>query len=435
MGGGGENTRSRRSKGSDAVPAVGEGGSFRLQRGIKWSVFSRTRLQCSKRFFCKKKSDTSSFFAFSHSCIRFGEVPGAARPLLRRPPEKVRAVRRGLRPTSCRVLAALPPWVCYSKIQRPLAASTSWWTWFMSSFEKSHGPWITHEALVFPFLRWQQSLISVYYYCFFLFFFFFLPAASLPSPVVTGLEDPSLLLYPLLAVSLVLLFSSLLLALVVFLRSPRTQAANSRSKEANRARECAVEVSPSGQRSDGGSHELPLRPQNPPLQEWLCPFFSQISQGIPASPPAATCRTIPAPLRPACVSTAFPIWRHSARVMTGRWGLLSLSTRTPSYTEAMSKMEGPCSPRRPLRPLKGARNERLQWDKDGEDGQEMSQLLCWFQLTFFWWRRAHNDKQEPKKKEDQLGGKKQIINIYITLKCNINWVSLREADKSKTPSF
>lgn len=96
--------------------------------------------------------------------------------------------------------------------------------------------------------------------------FFFFPAAPLPPPVVTGLEHPTLLLYPLLAVSLVLLFSSLSLALVVFLRSPKTQAANSRSKEANRGQECTVqlcqEVSPSGQRSEG-SHELTVRPRLP----------------------------------------------------------------------------------------------------------------------------------------------------------------------------
>uniref|UniRef100_A0A3B5K825 TNFR-Cys domain-containing protein n=1 Tax=Takifugu rubripes TaxID=31033 RepID=A0A3B5K825_TAKRU len=47
--------------------------------------------------------------------------------------------------------------------------------------------------------------------------------------VVTRLEEPTLLLYPLLAVSLVLLVSSLSLALVVFLKGSR----NSRSKEFN----------------------------------------------------------------------------------------------------------------------------------------------------------------------------------------------------------
>ncbi|XP_056882152.1 tumor necrosis factor receptor superfamily member 13B isoform X1 [Takifugu flavidus] len=52
----------------------------------------------------------------------------------------------------------------------------------------------------------------------------------LESRVVTRLEEPTLLLYPLLAVSLVLLVSSLSLALVVFLKGSR----NSRSKE------CAV---------------------------------------------------------------------------------------------------------------------------------------------------------------------------------------------------
>lgn len=136
--------------------------------------------------------------------------------------------------------------------------------------------------------RWQECLISVFHhYCYLYFgriitekicvFFFFFPAAPLPPPVVTGLEHPTLLLYPFLAVSLVLLFSSLSLALVVFLRSPKTQAANSRSKEANRGQECTVqlcqEVSPSGQRSEG-SHELTVRPRLP-VREWLCLFFSR----------------------------------------------------------------------------------------------------------------------------------------------------------------
>lgn len=201
-------------------------------------------------------------------------------------------------------------------------------------------------------------------------FFFFLPsAAPLPPPVpysrvVTGLEEPTLLLYPLLAVCLVLLLSSLSLTLVIFLRSPRTQAANSRSKEANRDRECAVqlcqEVSPPGQRSKG-SRELAMRQRERKSSSSGVIVFTllQILQVIPASPPAATCRTIPVPLRPACVSTAFLIWRHSARVMTGRWWLLSPSTRTPSYTEPMSKTKGLCSLRWPLLPLKGTHNKSL----------------------------------------------------------------------------
>lgn len=45
------------------------------------------------------------------SCVRVCELQGAARPLLWRPPEKVRDVRGGVRQTSCRVLAALPQWV------------------------------------------------------------------------------------------------------------------------------------------------------------------------------------------------------------------------------------------------------------------------------------------------------------------------------------
>lgn len=69
----------------------------------------------------------------------------------------------------------------------------------------------------------------------------------LESRVVTRLEEPTLLLYPLLAISLVLLVSSLSLALVVFLKGSRSPAGNSRSKE------CAVqlcqEVSQPGQSS------------------------------------------------------------------------------------------------------------------------------------------------------------------------------------------
>lgn len=79
-----------------------------------------------------------------------------------------------------------------------------------------------------------------------------------------GLEDPNLLLYPLLAITLVLLFSSLSLALVVLLRSPRTLAVNAQSKEVKRDWECVVQLceegSPPGQCS-GGRNELTMRPR------------------------------------------------------------------------------------------------------------------------------------------------------------------------------
>lgn len=57
------------------------------------------------------------------------------------------------------------------------------------------------------------------------------------STVQPGLEEPGLLLYSLLALSIVLLFSSLCLALIVFLRGAR---AKPRPKEGNRKQECAI---------------------------------------------------------------------------------------------------------------------------------------------------------------------------------------------------
>lgn len=126
----------------------------------------------------------------------------------------------------------------------------------------------------------------------------------------------------------------------------------------------------------------------------------QILQLIPANPPATTRQTIPAPLRPARVSTVSLIWRPSARVMTGRWGLLSPSTRTRSYTEPMSKMEGLCCLKGPRLPLKGTRNKSLWWDKDVEDGRICLSCCGWFQWTLFlfWRRHTHENKQELKKK-------------------------------------
>lgn len=108
------------------------------------------------------------------------------------------------------------------------------------------------------------------------------------------------MLYPLLAITLVLLFSSLSLALVVLLRNPRILAANARSKEAKRDWECVVQLckedSPPAQCS-GGRNELPTRASSSGVIVFI------VLQGILASPPVTTCRTIPAPLRPACAST------------------------------------------------------------------------------------------------------------------------------------
>lgn len=60
------------------------------------------------------------------------------------------------------------------------------------------------------------------------------------STVQPGLEEPGLLLYSLLALSIVLLFSSLCLALIVFLRGARANASKPRPKEGNRKQECAT---------------------------------------------------------------------------------------------------------------------------------------------------------------------------------------------------
>lgn len=60
------------------------------------------------------------------------------------------------------------------------------------------------------------------------------------STVQTGLEETGLLLYSLLALSIVLLFSSLCLALIVFVRGTRANASKPRPKEVNRKQECAI---------------------------------------------------------------------------------------------------------------------------------------------------------------------------------------------------
>lgn len=70
-----------------------------------------------------------------------------------------------------------------------------------------------------------------------------------------GLEDPTLLLYPLLAISMLLLCSSLSLALVVFLRGTKAKVLEPASKEDNHNQECVVqhiqEVGPPVQSSKG----------------------------------------------------------------------------------------------------------------------------------------------------------------------------------------
>lgn len=128
----------------------------------------------------------------------------------------------------------------------------------LTRFPNPQGPWS-------PLFRWQQSAICLSPRLLFVSLLFesplrrsasLLPPAAPASPsvpystVVTGLEELSLLLYPLLAVSLVLLFSSLSLALVVFLRSSRTQAVNSQSKESEHGQGCVAQLcqegSPSG---------------------------------------------------------------------------------------------------------------------------------------------------------------------------------------------
>nr|XP_046232413.1 tumor necrosis factor receptor superfamily member 13B isoform X2 [Scatophagus argus] len=62
------------------------------------------------------------------------------------------------------------------------------------------------------------------------------------SRAATGLEDATLLLYPLLSLCMVLLFSSLCLALVVFLRGARAKNSKLQAKEANcSCKECVVQ--------------------------------------------------------------------------------------------------------------------------------------------------------------------------------------------------
>lgn len=71
----------------------------------------------------------------------------------------------------------------------------------------------------------------------------------------TALEDSTVLLYSLLALCIVLLFSSLSLALVVFLRGAKTKTSNPGPKEANHSRERVLqpgqEVGQPGRSSKG----------------------------------------------------------------------------------------------------------------------------------------------------------------------------------------
>lgn len=81
-------------------------------------------------------------------------------------------------------------------------------------------------------------------------------SSHVPCPrVQAGVEDPTLLLYPVLALSIVLLFSSLSLALVVFLRKARAKTSNTGPKEANHKQESVIrhgkEVGQPGQSSKG----------------------------------------------------------------------------------------------------------------------------------------------------------------------------------------
>lgn len=59
--------------------------------------------------------------------------------------------------------------------------------------------------------------------------------------VPTALEDSPVLLYSLLALCMLLLFSSLSLALAVFLRGARTKTSNPGPKEANHSQERMVQ--------------------------------------------------------------------------------------------------------------------------------------------------------------------------------------------------
>lgn len=73
--------------------------------------------------------------------------------------------------------------------------------------------------------------------------------------VPTALEDSTILLYSLLALCMVLLFSSLSLALAVLLRRSRSKTSNPGPKEANHSQEHVVkpgqEVGKPGQSSKG----------------------------------------------------------------------------------------------------------------------------------------------------------------------------------------
>ncbi|TKS90154.1 Tumor necrosis factor receptor superfamily member 13B [Collichthys lucidus] len=60
--------------------------------------------------------------------------------------------------------------------------------------------------------------------------------------VPTALGDSTIVLYPLLALCMLLLFSSLFLALVVFLRGARTKTSKLEPKEANHNQECVVQL-------------------------------------------------------------------------------------------------------------------------------------------------------------------------------------------------
>lgn len=66
------------------------------------------------------------------------------------------------------------------------------------------------------------------------------PPVTFPVPSV--LEDSSVLLYSLLALSIVLLFFSLSLALIVFLKGARAKTSNPGPKEANHNKDCVVQM-------------------------------------------------------------------------------------------------------------------------------------------------------------------------------------------------
>lgn len=87
-----------------------------------------------------------------------------------------------------------------------------------------------------------------------------------------GLEDSTVLLYPLLALSIVLLFSSLSLALVVFLRGARAKTSKPGAKVANHNQEFVIrhgqEVGQPGQSSKGkGGMDVTQGPQSAELPD------------------------------------------------------------------------------------------------------------------------------------------------------------------------